>query len=125
MFSIQALIDQAMQKANAGSISNWLANLPKTFAGEPAEGPADIPRVTQAASYSAGEYVPEFDYTPPPAGFLDDPSAWLGQNGAGLSTLGQGIVKKAAKSKKDETPEAPQAVVLQPLRRITLGKGLL
>jgi len=122
MATLQEIIDQALARARASGLGTWLQQ-----GTAPSQEAAPEPNAVQPASYSAGEYVPDFAYTAPPAGLLDNPSGWIDQNGKGIAAVGKvglGLMKKA-KEKNQTDLQAPQPVVLQPLHRITLGKGLL
>lgn len=126
-------VDYALGRAKEGGWSPWMGAKAKGITGfmgiggEPAAA-AEPAQATQAASYSAGEYVPTFDYEAPDLptpGLLDDPAGWMDENGTGLAKMGLKVLGKAAKKKSEAEPLKPLTPpVMQPLGRYTL-KGLI
>lgn len=119
-------VDFALGRAKKGGWSPWMGAKKIGITGMMGIGgkPAEPAQATQTAKYSAGEYVPSFDYSPTP-GLLDDAPTWIESNGADLADIGLNIIDKANKKKKAQAQEPmPQASVLQPLRRFTM-EGLL
>ena len=117
----------ALDKARTDGWGAWMGAKAKGITGfmgiggqpAPTQAPSQTEMRTQPGSYSAGEYVPSFDYAPP--GLLDADPSWLDTNGAAAAEAGMKILDKAQK-KKDAAASAPplQAQVLQPLQRFTL-----
>ncbi len=122
-------VDFALEQARKGGWSPWMGAAKEDITGFMGIGGKPAPAAepeTQAASYSAGEYVPSFEYEPTAStpGLLDDPAGWMDENGTGLGNMGLKVLDKTMKKKAAAAPKPIEPVVLQPLRRFTL-EGLL
>ena len=131
-------IDYALKQAREGGWGPWMGAKAQGITGMMGIGQAseaqqvayhtdDTPAMGAAMGGFAtgpGDVQNRMD-TGTVAGLLDEQPSWLESNGADLAALGLSVLKKSQNKKNNSAPEAPQAQVLQPLRRVTLGKGLL
>lgn len=120
-------IDFALQQARKGGWGPWYGAKKEGITGFMGIG-GEPATYSQPESYTAGEYVPSFDYTPEPGlldvspsqaepTFMDSATSFAP---AAVKILGKASKRKAAAAM---TPP-PEPLVYQPLQRITL-KGLL
>ena len=103
---------------------NMRANGTARQLGNQIFGQADMPADGSAS-------VPSENTVQGPGGLLDadtdteHPSFPAEPDWEALKSMGEKVLKKAKDDKEQEKYPMPQAQVFQPLRRITLGKGLL
>lgn len=122
-------IDYALEQARKGGWAPWMGAAKIGVTGKMGIGNEPAPTYTQASNYTAGEYVPSFDYSAP--GLLDadvSPSqaepTFMDSMDSFAPAAGKILAAATKKKKAAAAAPPPQAVVLQPLQRYTL-KGLI
>lgn len=121
-------IDYALGQARKGGWGPWMGAAKEKITGFMGINGEPARTFTQAGSYTAGEYVPTFDYQAP--GLLDadvSPSQaepTFMDSASSFAPVAEKILSAAEKKKRASSAPPPVPVVLQPLQRFTLKGNL-